>query len=120
MQYKCTVARIGSKLSRRTRTQCWDRWHNVLDCSINQVNGRAGTLAVAPVHPVTAAASSSNAWAFRAPGCVWIPEEGAKLIDAVEKLGEDWFAVAALVETRTKKYCRQRWVKTLDPGEGWM
>jgi hypothetical protein len=100
---------ISAQIPGRTKVQCYNRWNNILDCSINQANGLTGTV---PVDPVTSMASLPNAGAVRVHRCVWTPEEDAKLTEAVEK-GEDWVAVAALVDTRTKIECRQRWDEKL-------
>jgi myb proto-oncogene protein len=45
----------------------------------------------------------------------WSPEEDAKLTEAVQKLSEDWVAVAAMVPGLTNIQCRYRWVRYLDP-----
>jgi hypothetical protein len=67
---------------------------------------------------VTPAASLPSAATSRAPRRRWKPEEDAKLIEAVQKLGKKWFAVAAMVPGRTNEQCRQRWAQTLDPTNG--
>jgi hypothetical protein len=45
----------------------------------------------------------------------WTPEEDAKLTDAVQQLGKDWVAVAAMIPGRNNALCRQRWIQSLDP-----
>jgi hypothetical protein len=61
---------IATQIPGRTRMQCYYRWQNVSDCSIKQANGRMGTVAVAPIDPVTVAASLPNTGASCAPRCV--------------------------------------------------
>jgi hypothetical protein len=76
-------------------------------------NGRTGTVAVAPVNPVTVAASLPNTVAFRPPRCACTSEEDVKLIEAAEKLGEDWVAAVTLVECHRR--CHRRCVEKSDP-----
>jgi hypothetical protein len=45
----------------------------------------------------------------------WKPEEDAKLIEGVEKHGNEWGSVAAMVSGRTNEQCRNRWVYKVDP-----
>jgi hypothetical protein len=45
----------------------------------------------------------------------WSTEEDEKLMEAVQKLGKDWVAVAMLVPGRTNNQCRSRWLNALDP-----
>jgi hypothetical protein len=69
----------------RTSERCRDRWVRCLDISSSE-GIEKGT---------------------------WTPEEDAKLIEAVQKLGKDWVPVAELVGTRTNTQCRQRWLDDL-------
>jgi hypothetical protein len=71
-----------------------------------------------PTDPVTIAASVPSAAASRAPRRNWKAEEDAKLMEGVQKNGDDWVAVAAMVPGRTDQQCRQRWFQTLDPTNG--
>jgi myb proto-oncogene protein len=48
----------------------------------------------------------------------WTPEEDANLTEAVEKLGKNWVAVAALIPGRTNKKCRFRWFNRPESNEG--
>jgi hypothetical protein len=68
------VAKIGLQLPRWFRVErelSHSRWHNVLDLSVDRVNGRRGR---------------------------WIETEDMKLMEAVQKHGgKNWDAVAALV-----------------------
>jgi hypothetical protein len=45
----------------------------------------------------------------------WTAQEEARLVDAVQKRGKDWVAVAALVPGRNNTQCCRRWCKTLNP-----
>jgi myb proto-oncogene protein len=79
---------ISALVAGRTKQQCCQRWHNVLDPSIGRESGR-----------------SSN----------WTKDEDAKLKDSVQTHGgKNWEAIAALVPGRTKSQCRQRWQYVLD------
>jgi hypothetical protein len=73
----------------RTRKQCFRRWKDVLDPSMDLANGRTGK---------------------------WSENEDIKLKDAVQLRGDkDWVAIAALVPGRTKMQCYGRWHCALDP-----
>jgi myb proto-oncogene protein len=48
----------------------------------------------------------------------WIPEEDAKLTEAVKKHGNHWVGVAAMVSGRTDIQCRVRWINTVAPTNG--
>jgi hypothetical protein len=70
----------------RTRSQCKNRWHNVLDPSTDKANGRTGK---------------------------WTADEASRLEGAVQMHGvKDWVAIAALVPGRTNKQCYKRWNKS--------
>jgi hypothetical protein len=72
----------------RTIVQCYNRWYNVLDCSIDRANIRMGK---------------------------WEEEEVKKLKDAVQTQGDkDWVTISALVPGRTQKQCSNRWQHVLD------
>jgi hypothetical protein len=82
-------AAICALVSGRTRKQCKNRWHKVLDPSIDRTNGRTGK---------------------------WKEDEDVELKNAVHKHdGKDWVAIAALVQGRTKKQCQSRWRDVSDP-----
>jgi hypothetical protein len=73
----------------RTTKQCWNRWHDELDPSIDRLTECMGK---------------------------WEEEEDIKLKNAVQKLGsKNWVAIAALVPGRTKIQCKNRWYGTLNP-----
>jgi hypothetical protein len=71
-----------------------------------------------PTDPVTPATSLLSKVTSRAPRRTWNEEEDAKLIDAVEKHGNNWVAVATLVPGRTGTQCRQRLMCTLESTKG--
>jgi hypothetical protein len=83
-------AAISALVPGRTRSQCCNRWHDVLDSSIvDRANGRMGR---------------------------WTEKEDLKLKTSVGVHGgKDWAAIAVLVPDRTKKQCWQRWHDALDP-----
>jgi ribosome recycling factor len=73
----------------RTRKQCYYRWKNTLDPSIDRVNRRSGK---------------------------WEEGEDSKLKDSVQTHGgKNWDAIAALVPGRTRGQCRSRWGDMSDP-----
>jgi hypothetical protein len=81
-------AAIAALVPGRTKNQCHERWHRVLDPSIDRANGATR----------------------------WAEDEDNKLKDAVQKHGgKDWAAIAALVPGRTKIQCWSRWHSALDP-----
>jgi hypothetical protein len=82
-------AAVATLVPGRGEKQCWSRWHNVLDPSIDRSSGRAGK---------------------------WVEDEDIKLKDAVQTHGRNnWAAVAALVPNRTKPQCKNRWHSALHP-----
>jgi hypothetical protein len=79
---------IAALVLGRTKIQCYNRWHDVLDPSIDRTTGRMGK---------------------------WLEAEDSKLQDAVKAHGDqDWAAIAALVPGRTNKQCRCRCYRFLD------
>jgi hypothetical protein len=82
-------AAIAVLVPERTNKQCWQRWYDVLDPSIDRsASGRTGK---------------------------WTEDEDLKLQGAVQVHGtKSWMVVAELVPDRTKKQCWQRW-RALDP-----
>jgi hypothetical protein len=80
---------IAALVPGRTINQCYQRWHNALDSSIDGVNKYRGK---------------------------WKDNEDIKLKAAVHAHGDkDWVAIAALVPGRTKKQCWTRWKNYMDP-----
>jgi hypothetical protein len=76
---------VAALVSGRTNRMCRQRWADNLDPDTLRTMGK------------------------------WTAEEDAKLIDAVQKHGKDWVAVAALVSGRNNKDCRQRWADKFEP-----
>jgi S-ribosylhomocysteine lyase LuxS involved in autoinducer biosynthesis len=75
---------VAAMVPGRTDQQCRSRWVQNLDPVAGKTVGR------------------------------WKPEEDAKLIEAMQKHGKNWVAVATLVPGRTDLQCRTRWTHTLD------
>jgi hypothetical protein len=87
-EFKTDWVTISALVPGRTRKQCMDRWHDVVDPNIDRASGRAGK---------------------------WAEDEDKKLKDAVQTHdGKDWIAISVLVPGRTKKQCRDRWKKRID------
>jgi hypothetical protein len=82
-------AAIAALVPGRTLSQCWSRWHHVLDPRINRTNRRTGP---------------------------WTEDEDIKLKDAVQTHGgKNWGAIAALVPGRVESQCSSRWQHVLTP-----
>jgi hypothetical protein len=82
-EYKTDWDAVTALVPARTQKQCYDRWKDVLDPSINPATGCMGK---------------------------WTPDEDSKLKDAVHLHGgKNWKKIAALVPGRTKNQCRSRW-----------
>jgi Myb-like DNA-binding protein BAS1 len=80
---------IAALVPGRTQKQCYKRWNDVLDPSIGRESGR-----------------SSN----------WTAVEDSKLKDAVLMHGDkDWGAISALIPSRTRNQCCERWHDAFDP-----
>jgi hypothetical protein len=80
---------IAALVLGRTRNQCYQRWHDVLEPTTGRASGRKGK---------------------------WTEDEDIKLKDAVQTHGDkDWLAISLLVPGRTKKQCYQRWHDALEP-----
>jgi hypothetical protein len=80
---------IAALVPGRTKIQCYQRWQNGLNPSIDRASGRTGK---------------------------WTADEDSKLKNSVQMHGgNDWVAIAALVPSRTKIQCYQRWRRDLDP-----
>jgi hypothetical protein len=80
---------ISSLLPRRTKTQCWTRWHDSVDPKIDRKAPRTGR---------------------------WTQDEDDNLKEAAERYGgQNWEAVSMLVPSRTQRQCRDRWRNALDP-----
>jgi hypothetical protein len=84
-----TLGAIAAMVPGRTGSQCWSRWKDALDPSIDRANQRTGK---------------------------WTAVEDSKLTDAVHTHSDkDWGAIAALVPGRTRGQCWSRWKKRIDP-----
>jgi hypothetical protein len=86
-EYKTDWDAVAALVLSRTNKQCNNRWHNVLDPSIDRSNERTGK---------------------------WTEDEDNKLKDEVRLHGgKNWAAIAALVLGRTKVQCANRWNECL-------
>jgi hypothetical protein len=80
---------IAALVPGRTKTQCTNRWHDLLERSVDR----------------TPRLSSR-----------WTPDEDDKLKDAVLRYGaNNWIEIAKLVPGRTRRQCTSRWYFALDP-----
>jgi hypothetical protein len=81
-------AAIAALVPGRTKKQCSDKWYNALDPSIDLAIGHTGK---------------------------WTEDEDLKLKKSVRMHGGHyWAAIAALVPSRTKSQCYNRWHDVLD------
>jgi hypothetical protein len=91
-RYKIDWVAVAALVPGRTRQQCASRWHYKfrMYSNMDRTTARTGK---------------------------WTTQEDGTLIDAVKKYknGEDWTAIAALIPGRTRKQCRQRWFKQVEP-----
>jgi myb proto-oncogene protein len=91
-EYKTDWAAVAALVLGRTSDQCYHRWDNFLDSSIDQANERTGK---------------------------WTEDEDSKLMGAVQTYGgKNWNKIAELVPGRTKSQCCSRWKDVLDPSIG--
>jgi hypothetical protein len=88
-EYKTDWVAVAAMVPGRMEIQCYHRWRDALDSSIDRANGRTSK---------------------------WTADECSKLKGAVEKHGgKDWAAIALLVPGRTQIQCHSRWRDTLYP-----
>jgi hypothetical protein len=88
-KYKTNWPAVAVLVPGRTKRQCYYRWHDTLDRSIDRASGCAGK---------------------------WNAFEDSKLKYAVQTHGgKDWGAIAALVPGRSRTQCCMRWHHVLDP-----
>jgi hypothetical protein len=82
-------AAVAALVPGRLGNQCYTRWRDALDPTIDRTNKRRGK---------------------------WAEDEDIKLKDAVQTRGaKNWPAIAALVPGRTKNQSYDRWHNVLDP-----
>jgi hypothetical protein len=80
---------VAALVPGRTRKQCQNRWHDVMNPIVDRASGRTGE---------------------------WVEDEFIKLKNAVQKHGgKDWAAITSLVPGRTRKECHRRWHYALNP-----
>jgi hypothetical protein len=129
---------IATLVPGRTRIQCYYRWHQVLDPSIDWANERMDMWGIdedsklkdalqlhgdrdwATISALVPGRTQGQCWSrwknvldlniARATGGKWTSEEDATLKAAVQTYGaKNWDAIAALVSGRTKNQCYYRW-----------
>jgi hypothetical protein len=134
---------IAALVPGRSEKQCWSRWRDALDPSIErrtgkwtaaedsklrdakQIYGDKNWAAIAALVPGRAEKQCYNRWNDRLKSSVdptpgrkgsWAADEDSKLKDAVKTHGvKNWDAIAALVSGRTKVQCSNRWKNASDP-----
>jgi hypothetical protein len=80
--------KIAALVPGRRKAQCYDRWRDVLDCSVDPAIGRKDS---------------------------WTEDEYLKLKAAVQTHGgKNWNKIAAMVPGRTKRQCCGKWHKVLN------
>jgi hypothetical protein len=137
---------ISALVTGRTNIQCNNRWHHVLDLSIDRANERTGKwledediklkdavqlydgkdlVSIAALVPGRTNIQCTNRWHHVLDSSIdraiartgkWAEDEDNKLKDAVQTHGgKNWGAITALVPGRTRKQCLRRWHDVLDP-----
>jgi hypothetical protein len=87
-KYKIDWIAVSPLVPGRTKRQCFNRWHDVLQSKKNGTTARAGN---------------------------WTKEEDSTLKDAVKKHNcKNWGAITALVPGRTIRQCNKRWHGVLE------
>jgi hypothetical protein len=136
---------ISALVPGRARNQCYNRWKDVLDPSIDhtgkwtvvedstlkdavQTHGDKNWGAITALLPGRTKNQCYYRWHYvlhpnidRGSGCKgkWTAVEDSKLKDAVKTHGaKKWGLIAALVPGRTKKQCCNRWHDALNPSIG--
>jgi hypothetical protein len=98
---------VAALVPGRTNSQCSHRWVDNLDpINSRRMNIRKAAEEEAKLNEGTQAPRRRR----------WKPEEDAQLKSAVEKFGNDWIEVAALVPGRSNRLCRARWTQCTEPG----
>jgi hypothetical protein len=132
-------AAIAALVPGRTKQQCWGRWKNVLDPSIDrakwaenevsklkdaiQMHGDNCWDAIATLVPGRTRNQCRDKWHYglnpsiaRMEGRAgtWAEDEDIQLKDAIQTHGDrNWNKITACFPGRTKDQCRQRWRKIL-------
>jgi hypothetical protein len=134
---------ISALVPGRTRDQCYNRWHNCLNSSIDrasestgkwaedediklkdavQLHGSKDWVPISALVPGRTKTQCQNRWHYVLNRSIaltagrWTPEEDIELKDAVQTHGgKDWGAISALVLGRTNVQCYNRWNNVLDP-----
>jgi hypothetical protein len=130
--------RVAAMVLGRNNIQCCKRWVESVDPNVERrgwtveedtkltgaVNkcGKEDWVAVAALVPGRKNIQCRKGWVDSLDPNItlgnqgkWTVEEDTKLVDAVNKHGSNWVAVAVLVPRRTNIQCRCRWVESLDP-----
>jgi hypothetical protein len=121
--YNSTLDSAVGKATTSTRQKC-RKWTHEEDTKLTEAAEKLGTnwLAIAALIPGRTNQQCRSRWvAHLDPATTvckkgkWTLEEDVKLIQAVERLGTNWIAVAALVPGRTNVQCRSRYFSSFDP-----
>jgi hypothetical protein len=130
---------VAAGISGRSNRQCRQRWTNVKDPTHKRKPGQKWTAEEDAELIAVVKKRGNTDWVAVAAGMSgqtnvqcrkrwmnnlgntdrttgkWTAQEDAKLTEAVDKHGQDWRAVAALVPGRMYEQCRQRYIYILDP-----
>jgi hypothetical protein len=88
-EYVSDFDAIAALVPGRSKKQCFSRWADFLDPSIDRTHRRT---------------------------CDWTVDEDTKLKDAIQRHGgKNWDAIAASVPGRTRMQCQNRWHSSLHP-----
>jgi hypothetical protein len=138
--YRTDWLAVAALVPGRTKVECWSRWHDALDPSIDQVSGledswtayEESTLkdatqthgATTSLFPVQTKSQCYYRWKDALDPSIdgtggrtgqWTEDEDIKLGNALQRHGDKkWGAIAALVPGRVEKQCWTRWNYFLD------
>jgi hypothetical protein len=107
---------VAALVTGRTQRQCYNRWHDLSNTSIDRLREHMGKCAEDEYTRLKDAVQTHDTG-------TWAEDEDTKLKDAVQTHGDKkWGAVAALVTGRTQRQCYNRWhdlsSTSIDPARG--
>jgi hypothetical protein len=140
-EYRTDWLPVAARVPDRTNVQCWRRWYDSMDPSIDRVNGPKDNWTVDEDSTLKDATQTYGTTTSLFPGRAqkqcnttiwrdildpsidatggstdqWIEDEDIKLGNVLQTHGDkNWGAIAALVPSRVEKQCWTRWNYFLD------